>query len=146
MRTWDEDLLALHDKGWQIHFCPKTYPQEIQPLAFGRSNCPRPCGFFERLLSAYTWIEPPCNLGGGVITVESGIKTEPQQIIETSEDHHSLTGLGVKVLRKEKGWSQQKLSSLTGLSQGLISLIENQRQPITSENQKIIKRTFAQYP
>lgn len=144
--TWDEDLLALHDKGWHIHFCPKTYPQEIQPLAFGRSNYPRPCGFFDRLLSAHTWIEPPSNLSSGAITIESSIQAETQQLIETSEDHHLLTGLEVKVRRKEKGWSQQKLSLLTGLSQGLISLIENQRQPITSENQEIIKRIFAQYP
>jgi len=144
--TWDEDLLALHERGWHIHFYPETYPQDIQPLAFGRSNHTRPCGFFERLLSAHIWISPPSGLSSGAITVEGSNQAETQQSIEIAESQYMLIGSEVRARRKEKGWTQQKLSLLTGLSQGLISLIENQRQPITSENQEIIERTFAQYP
>ena len=57
--TWDEDLLALHDRGWQIRFNPETYPEDIQPSGFGRENSRRPRGFFEQLLTAQLEIKPP---------------------------------------------------------------------------------------
>ena len=62
------------------------------------------------------------------------------------EDRQILSGSEVRALRKEKGWSQKKLSLFTGLSQGLISLIENDVQSITQANQKILAQTFALNP
>ena len=49
--TWDEDLLALHDRGWQVQFDEQTYPVDMRPSGFGRESG-RPRGFFNRLLSA----------------------------------------------------------------------------------------------
>lgn len=140
--SWDEDLLALHDRGWYVHFHLETYPQEIQPAGFGRGNNSRPRRFFEQLLSARIWISPPKDLSHGTITLEAGSQSEAQQAVLQTEAPRTLTGALVRALRTEKGWSQRKLSLLTGLSQGLISLIENDQRSITPENQLIMERTF----
>ena len=138
--TWDEDLLALHDRGWYLQFHEKTYPQEIQPPGFGRGNHSRPRRFFEQLLSARIWISPPENLSHGAITLEGGSRSDAQQAVLQAEARCTLTGALVRTLRTEKGWSQRKLSLLTGLSQGLISLIENDQRSITPDNQEILSR------
>lgn len=138
--TWDEDLLALHDRGWYLQFHSETYPQEIQPPGFGRGNHSRPRRFFKQLLSARIWISPPENLSHGAITLERGSQSEAQQAVLQAETRCTLTGALIRVLRTEKGWSQRKLSLLTGLSQGLISLIENDQRSITPDNQEILER------
>ena len=144
--TWDEDLLALHDRGWYLHFHPETYPQEIQPPGFGRGNNSRPRRFFEQLLSARIWISPPEELSHGAITLEGGSQSEAHSAVLQASVQPTLTGALVRALRTKKGWSQRKLSSLTGISQGLISLIENDGRSITRENQEILERTFALNP
>jgi hypothetical protein len=142
--TWDEDLLALHDKGWQLYFHPDTYPPDLQPPAFGRSNPSRPKGFFDQLLSAQLWIEPPDNWKKDVIAPKPTSEPEIQPVVVLPAlTQPTLTGAEIKARRKEKGWSQPKLSALSGLSQGLISLIENEKRSLTGENQEILERTFA---
>jgi len=141
--TWDEDLLALHDKGWQLYFHPDTYPPDLQPPGFGRSNTSRPKGFFDQLLSAQLWIEPPENWKKDAIAPRQTSELEIQQVVLPTQSKYTLTGAEIKARRKEKGWSQPKLSELSGLSQGLISLIENEKRSLTSENQEILERTFA---
>ena len=136
--TWDEDLLALHDRGWQITFDAETYPVEIQPSGFGRDTSRRPRGFFDQLLNAQLLIAPPeswdtANLPSGEV-VEESVEIEPAVPKLTPEE--------IKSLRAEKGWSQRKLAMLTGISQGLISMMENGTRTITSDNEFILRRTF----
>ena len=54
----------------------------------------------------------------------------------------ALTGDDVKALRSEKGWSQRKLATLTGMSQGLISMIENGTRAISPDNEIVLRRVF----
>ena len=136
--TWDEDLLALHDRGWQITFDAETYPVEIQPSGFGRDTTRRPRGFFDQLLKAQLLIAPPeswdtANLPSAE-AVEESVEIEPAVPKLTPEE--------IKSLRAEKGWSQRKLAMLTGISQGLISMMENGTRTITSDNELILRRTF----
>jgi DNA-binding transcriptional regulator YiaG len=142
--TWDEDLLTLNDRGWQIHFHSGTYSSEIQPLGFGRTNNTRPRKFFEQLLSAFIWINPPDNWSHVAAPPEENQSTI-HQVVTQSELIHTLSGIEIKTLRTSNGWSQRKLAALTGISQGLISLIENGERTLTQENQEIIERTFALY-
>ncbi|EKU96880.1 putative transcriptional regulator with C-terminal CBS domains [Leptolyngbya sp. PCC 7375] len=136
--TWDEDLLALHDRGWQITFDAETYPVEIQPSGFGRDTTRRPRGFFDQLLKAQLLVAPPeswdtANLPSGEV-IEESVEIEPAVPKLTPEE--------IKSLRAEKGWSQRKLAMLTGISQGLISMMENGTRTITSDNELILRRTF----
>ena len=136
--TWDEDLLALHDRGWQITFDAETYSVEIQPSGFGRDTSRRPRGFFDQLLKAQLLISPPeswdtANLSSAE-TVEESVDIEPAVPKLTPEE--------IKSLRVEKGWSQRKLAMLTGISQGLISMMENGTRTITADNELILRRTF----
>ncbi len=139
--TWDEDLLALHDRGWHIYFHPGSYPQELQPPGFGRENHYRPRGFFKKLLSAHLWIDSPEDFNNRAIT-SGNTYAGTQQAVLQAEAHYTLSGSEIRTLRTEKGWSQRKLSSLTGLSQGLISLIENNERPITRDNQMLLQQIF----
>ncbi|MEM1256521.1 MAG: helix-turn-helix transcriptional regulator [Cyanobacteria bacterium P01_H01_bin.21] len=136
--TWDEDLLALHDRGWQITFDAETYPIEIQPSGFGRDTSRRPRGFFDQLLKAQLLISPPeswdtANLPSAETAEES---------VEIGPAVPKLTPEEIKSLRAEKGWSQRKLAMLTGISQGLISMMENGTRTITADNELILRRTF----
>lgn len=142
--TWDEDLLALHDRGWHLHFHSETYSPELQPLGFGRGSHNRPKGFFEQLLLAQIWISPPDNWSKEAILLDGDSKLEVKQAILQAEDRrHNWTGVEVRARRQEKGWSQPRLSMLSGLSQSLIWRIENQERSITSKTQEILDRTFA---
>ncbi len=132
--TWDEDLMTLHDRGWRIQFDPESYPITIQPLGFGRENLQRPRGFFEQLLAAQLWIQPEDDLDEPLGSMELPSLTE----LPTTK----LTGERVKVLRADRGWGQRKLSALTGISQGLICMIENGSRSITPENEATLRRIF----
>lgn len=141
--AWDEDLLTLHDRGWKFQFDPETYPLDLRPLSFGREMVRRPRGFFERLLEAYVWISPPDEwashnlLSGDPSNVEVEVEqeaSEPEKV--------GLIGADVHRLRVEKGWSQRKLAALTGMSQGLISMIENNSRSLTPDNEEMLKRVF----
>ena len=142
--TWDEDLLALHDRGWSLHFDPETYATDIQPISFGRNNPRRPRGFFTQLLLAQLWISPPDEW------VTQKIKAAPEEVsseidleqTDTAPATPLLTGNEVKTLRTAKGWSQRKLAALTGMSQGLISMIEKGSRSITTDNEMILRRVF----
>lgn len=140
--TWDEDLLALHERGWEIHFDQETYPIEIQPVGFGRENLKRPRGFFEQLLSACLWIAPEESLINAAAAIEKATEIELQHPTPEYQPESTLTGDRVKELRTAKNWSQRKLSSLTGMSQGLISLIENGDRAISPDKEEILKRAF----
>jgi DNA-binding transcriptional regulator YiaG len=138
--TWDEDLLTLHDRGWSIQFDPETYPIELQPPGFGRDEAQRPRGFFDRLLAAKLWITPAEDWQPEVIT--TAIAGEPEEVISTSAEDQNLTGQQVKTLRQARKWSQRKLAQLSGMSQGLISLIENEERSISPENEQTLRELF----
>lgn len=138
--TWDEDLLALHDRGWKIQFDETTYPTEIQPPGFGRNDAQRPRGFFEKLLSAFVWITPSEDwVTPATETDSASIVLQPAPAVESQS---SLTGEQVKALRQARKWSQRKLAQLSGLSQGLISMIENGERSISSENEQLLNQLF----
>jgi DNA-binding transcriptional regulator YiaG len=136
--TWDEDLLALHDRGWQIQFDAKSYPSDIQPSGFGRENVRRPRGFFDQLLEAQLGIMPPesWNLAHLESATESTDETNSELMVP------ALSGSDVKSQRIARGWSQRKLANLTGISQGLVSMIENETRSVTEANESILKQTF----
>jgi len=140
--TWDEDLLALHERSWSLHFDLDTYPIEIQPVGFGRKNLQRPRGFFEQLLAARMWIIPEENL----ITEAAALKELPasdqSDPLTIYEPEPSLTSTQIRAMRTARGWSQRKLSTLSGLSQGLISLIENDERSISPENEENLRQVF----
>jgi len=141
--TWDEDLLTLHDRGWQLQFDPTTYPIEIQPVGFGRDNLQRPRGFFEQLLNATLWITPELRNGHDF---PSPVHQCPDVPLISPSVTELLTGTDVKQFRLHKNWSQRKLASLSGMSQGLISLIENGERAITPETDEILRATFEVHP
>lgn len=136
--TWDEDLLALHDRGWRIEFDATSYPSDIQPPGFGRENARRPRGFFDQLLEAQLEIRPPESWN--LSQLESA--SEPSDELANKLTVPTLTGADVKAQRIAGGWSQRKLATLTGISQGLISMIENETRSITEANESILKQTF----
>ena len=142
--TWDEDLLTLHDRGWKLQFDPETYPLEIQPPGFGRENFQRPRGFFDQLLTAQIWITPEERLIQAAPESEQAIA--PLSPLLPSADPASeltLTGAQVKAMRIGKNWSQRKLAQLTGMSQGLVSLIENEERVITPETEETLRQVFS---
>jgi DNA-binding transcriptional regulator YiaG len=136
--TWDEDLLALHDRGWQIKFDPLTYPVDIQPSGFGRENNRRPRGFFDQLLSAKLEIRPPESWDLTQLEAAADPLEERAMALAVAE----LTGAEIKEMRIAKGWSQRKLANLTGISQGLISMMENETRSVSVENESILRRTL----
>lgn len=143
--TWDEDLLTLHERGWLIQFDPETYPLEIRPSGFGRDSFRRPRGFFDQLLSARLLITPEDSLINEVAIVEN-ISDASQPPFAETHLPPALTGSQLKTLRTAKGWSQRKLATLTGMSQGLISLIENEERTISPDNEEVLKRVFELSP
>lgn len=144
--NWDEDLFSLHDRGWRLRFDPETYPAEIQPIGFGRSDSRRPRGFFEQLLAGHIWISPPDDWITHTLPVgergEAAAATAVEIPSETVETPVTLTPQEIKAMRTERGWSQRKLATLTGLSQGLVSMMENGSRSITPDNEMILRRVF----
>lgn len=147
--TWDEDLLTLHDQGWHLYFHPTAYPLELQPPGFGRTNSARPRGFFDQLLSAQMWIDTPEIWGKESNIFTSIVRPDVQHLVESGLDaktQYTLTSAEVRTRRKQKGWTQPQLAKISGLSQGLISLIENEKRSLTKENQEALERAFALNP
>jgi len=138
--TWDEDLLTLHERGWKLQFDPESYPIEIQPPAFGRITARKPRGFFDKLLAARLWITAATTIDEGAIAEPETCDVEllTEEILSSIE----LNGQQVKDLRIQKGWSQRKLAAMTGISQGLISLIENGERNITPENAATLQKVL----
>lgn len=140
--NWDEDLLTLHERGWKLQFDPQTYPIEIQPPAFGRTTARKPRGFFDQLLAARLWITAEESLINKLAaTVEPEI-SNTNLITEEVLNPLEMNGAQVRDLRLKKGWSQRKLASMTGISQGLISLIENGERNITPENAATLQKVL----
>lgn len=141
--TWDEDIFTLHDRGWNLKFDLDTYPVEIQPIGLGREDSRRPRGFFERLLGAYLWISPPEKWVTQSLP-DAPADQSASNAIQVSPQHEqpSLTGDEIRNLRAEKGWSQRKLALLTGISQGLISMMENGTRSVTTDNEQVLQRAF----
>lgn len=137
---WDADLLTLHDRGWKLAFDPHTYPPEIQPPGFGRGAKLRPRGFFDQLLKGHLWITPQDDLRRDLVIWTD--KPEPPQPAIEILTQPSLTGTQVRTLRKSRGWSQLRLHAITGIAQGLISMIENEERPISPENDTCLRKVF----
>ncbi|EDX82644.1 Helix-turn-helix domain protein [Synechococcus sp. PCC 7335] len=138
--TWDEDLLALHDRGWQIHFDDASYPADIQPSGFGRSHNRRPRGFFNQLLEAHLEIRLPENWALAQLEDVQARAADKSDSVQLSITR--LTGTEIKTMRKAKGWSQRKLARITGISQGLISMMENGDRSVTDANEALLKQTL----
>lgn len=142
VNTWDEDLLALHERGWKLQFDEETYPVEIQPVGFGRDNLQRPRGYFDTLLTARLWITPDESLINEAAALEGTNECDRAPALLDAHPQLMLTGSQVRALRNVRGWSQRKLASLTGISQGLISMIENDERSISPENEAILQQVF----
>ncbi len=142
--TWDEDIFTLHDRGWNLKFDLATYPVEIQPIGLGREDSRRPRGFFEKLLGAYLWISPPDTWVTQPSLPDAAVNSSATDMLQapSEPEQPSLTGDEIKALRAAKGWSQRKLAMFTGISQGLISMMENETRSITPENEQILRRVF----
>lgn len=143
--TWDEDLFTLHDRGWSLHFDPNTYPPEIQPVGFGRETARRPRGFFDPLLKAQLWITLPQDWITPNLPLSPDEGSPSDSLMDDRGDRSPsplLTGDDIKVLRQDRGWSQRKLAQVSGISQGLISMMENGSRSVTPENDSILKNVF----
>lgn len=138
--TWDEDLCVLINQGWGIQFDDKTYSPSIRPLTLGRENIGRPQGFFDQLLTAKVWIGPPKDwfLWSAATQLDLDLQLDGQNLVGVV----SMTSDEVKEERKQRGWSQRELASLTGLSQPLISMIEKEERQITVETEAVLRRVF----
>lgn len=141
---WDDTLAVLEERGWTIHFDSESYPPDLQP---SKSKYPRiqgrPRGFFEQLLNAQVWIVPQDDW------TEEAIASEEESLFQLSTQssepdiqYPQMTGATIKSCRLARGWSQRKLASLTGLSQGLISQLENGGRTVTPDNQLTLQRVF----
>lgn len=143
--AWDDDLLALHERGWELQFDEATYPEEIQPFSFGRSERRRPRGFFEDLLKAKIWVRLPNEWG---IAQLEAAQSEQIQVnsgsgnLAETEATSQLTSEQIKALRTERCWSQRKLAAVTGISQGMISMMERGDRAISAENEATLRRVF----
>ncbi|MGP1383469.1 MAG: helix-turn-helix domain-containing protein [Thainema sp.] len=138
--AWDEDLFVLRDQGWGIQFDAETYPNDIRPYGLGRETANRPKGFFEQLLTAKVWISPPDDWFS--LSLPSQIDADLQTDTESESSIVVMTSADVKKQRNQRGWSQRKLASFTGLSQSLISLIEKGERQITAETEAALQRAF----
>ncbi|MEO0645433.1 MAG: helix-turn-helix transcriptional regulator [Cyanobacteria bacterium J06650_10] len=141
--TWDEDLLALHERGWQIQFDADTYPANIRPSGFGRENDRRPRGFFKSLLKAQLEIRPPKSWDISQLeasSTEIGEGDDVQLSVSAG-----LTGAECKAMRAARGWSQRKLANFTGISQGLISMMENETRSISDINEATLRHAFENF-
>lgn len=145
--NWDEDLLILHEHGWKITFDPESYPSDIRPPAFGRSAQLRPRGYFDKLLKAQIWVQLPDKWSRSTLSRpdEAELLLESDQIPPTpTEAQAILTGTEVKTLRKARHWNQTKLSKLSGISQSMISYIENEERPITPDLEVRLRQALEQ--
>lgn len=141
IRLWDDDLLCLHEHGWELKFDCQTYPEAIQPAVFRRNTQTRPRGFFAKLLLAWLWITPPKNLCKDTPTLPAANLNQASEL-ETAQFPQLMSGSQVKQLRTEHGWNQRQLAQLTGISQGLICLIEKEARSISHENNERLKQAF----
>lgn len=141
--NWDEDLLTLHERGWKLQFDLESYPIEIQPSAFGRTTARKPRGFFTQLLAARLWITAEEALISEITATVEPESNNAALITEEVLNPLELDGTQVRELRIKKGWSQRKLAAMTGISQGLISLIENSERNITPANAATLHKVLA---
>ena len=102
----------------------------------------RPRGFFEKLLSAFIWITPSEDWIAPATETDSA--STVLQSAPDVEAQSSLTGEQVKAFRQARKWSQRKLAQLSGLSQGLISMIENGERSISPENEQLLNQLFSE--
>ena len=77
-----------------------------------------------------------------MVALENTTKALTQVNLLQAQPKAILSGSQVRVLRMKRGWSQRKLASLSKISQGLISLIENDERGITPENEAVFKQVF----
>jgi DNA-binding XRE family transcriptional regulator len=141
--NWDEDLLTLHERGWVLQFDPESYPIELQPPAFGRTTSRKPRGFFEQLLAAHLWITPEeALISESISTIEIGKDSNTLPVIEENCST-LLSGMQLKEMRVQKGWSQRRLAARTGISQGLISLVENGERNLTPEIAALLQKALS---
>lgn len=138
--SWDDDLLALHEQGWTIQFDNESYPEEIQPSGFGRSDTRRPRGFFEQLLEAKIWIQLPQEWSTAQLEA-SQQETQAQVALDPARPP-AMTPEELRSLRMGRGWSQRKLASVACISQGMISMMETGDRPISEDNEMTLRRVF----
>ncbi|NJN32025.1 MAG: helix-turn-helix transcriptional regulator [Synechococcales cyanobacterium RM1_1_8] len=138
--AWDEDLLALHERGWELQFDEATYAEDIQPSGFGRSDGRRPRGFFEDLLKAKLWVRLPNEWG--MAHLEAAQSEQAQANLDQVEAVPAITPEQIRELRVERGWSQRKLAAVAGISQGMISMMERGDRSISDENEATLRRVF----
>lgn len=152
--SWDDTLLLLKKRGWSIEFDPETYPPELRPSGINDVPVPsppslssytRPRGFLNQLLEAYIQITPPESWNEELLEQEEQdyLAQVESAASVASVQMPSMTGASVRSERILRGWSQRKLSALTGLSQALISQLESGGRSLTPDTQALLEQIFA---
>lgn len=140
-KTWDRDLLVLHEAGLTIEFDPITYPPEIQPdwKEGGRGEKKRPKGFWEQLRNSRLYIHPPQEIAEGIARLQRKKRTidvvsRPSSAHKPLKAGVALVGEQIKAAREAKGWSQEELGNKLNRTKMWISLIERGKRSIKPED------------
>jgi DNA-binding transcriptional regulator YiaG len=102
---------------------------------------------FEQLLSGKLWILPPADIAGKLDEIDECKKKKRKKDLAKkqsapSQDYSALTGQQLKDQRISLGLSQRDLSTLTGISQKMISLLENGERRLSETNRERLLKVF----
>jgi len=103
---------------------------------------------FEQLLSGKLWILPPADIAGKLDEIDECKKKKRKKDLAKkqsapSQDYSALTGQQLKDQRISLGLSQRDLSTLTGISQKMISLLENGERRLSETNRERLLKVFS---
>lgn len=102
---------------------------------------------FERLLGSKLWVRSPVDIAEKLDKIDQIAKQKRKkaQALEPSGlsgDLKALTGQQLREQRTSLGLSQRDLSSLTGISQKMISLLENGERRLSETNRERLLKAF----
>lgn len=173
LRTFENDLLVLHEYGLKPVFDPVTYPEEIQPLWVKLAAIPddgdeaiefwindgcsdnrltdsSPRGKWNSLMNArILQFELPDDWEQTFTQLEKKRrkigegKFKNLSSRKKSTMESVISGDRIASARKDKGWSQRELANLAGKSQSWIRDIENGRFRIKPEDRSLLQKVLA---
>ncbi|MBO9997991.1 MAG: helix-turn-helix domain-containing protein [Cyanobacteria bacterium SID2] len=157
IRTFENDLSALVDCGFQLSFDPVSYPLEIQPFWARASDLPddaeaalefwtndgsgnhsitdsAPRGKWNRLKNAcFSSVKLP---PAWVPSSRTKQKLTDTETVDRSKDE--LSGQQIAQARRLQGFSQRQLAAKVGKSQSWVRDIENGRLRIKPEDRQLL--------